>query len=125
MDIYCENCGEKLLENNKICLNCGSKKRKIVLQVKEGVTFHDQIKEKGKIESIKKPIKEFKVGDDFHKKSEKWNHREMYIDRENDDYKEIIKNKETGEIIHKCEEPLSEHKEHGDAKYKKKSKRNI
>ena len=119
MDVYCKNCGEKLSENDRICPNCGSKKRKIILQVKEELTFHDQIKGKGKIKSIKKPIKEFKVGDDFHKKSKKWNHREMYIDRKNDEYEEIIKNKDTGEIIHECKEPLSQHVGHGSAKYKK------
>jgi len=40
----------------------------------------------------------------------------MYIDKKNDKYKEIVKNKETGEIIHFCEEPLSEHRGHGYAK---------
>ncbi|MBU4349331.1 zinc-ribbon domain-containing protein [bacterium] len=28
MDIYCEDCGEKLSEKDRICPICGSKKRK-------------------------------------------------------------------------------------------------
>jgi len=115
MDIYCEDCGEKLSEKDKICPICGSKKRKGILQVGENLGIHDQIK--GKEAGIKKAIIEFKIGDDFHRNYEKWNHREMYIDRKNDKYEEIIKNKDTGEIIHECKEPLSQHVGHGSTKY--------
>uniref|UniRef100_A9A8F3 Uncharacterized protein n=1 Tax=Methanococcus maripaludis (strain C6 / ATCC BAA-1332) TaxID=444158 RepID=A9A8F3_METM6 len=64
---------------------------------------------------------EFKIGDDLHIKSGKWNHREMTIDRETNHYKEIITDKDTKEIIHFCEEHLSEHLNHGSAKYKSKT----
>ena len=117
MDIYCEDCGEKLSEKDRICPICGSKKRKAILQVEEKIEIHEQVRGKGKEAGIKKPIKEFKIGDDFHRNSEKWNHREMYLDRKNDKYEEIIKNKDTGEIIHECKEPLSQHVGHGSAKY--------
>ena len=116
---YCGDCGVELSEKEKVCPTCGSKKRKAILQVGENLGIHDQVKGKGKETDNKKPIKEFKIGDDFHINSKKWNHREMYIDRKNDKYEEIIKNKDTGEIIYKCKEPLSQHVGHGDAKHKK------
>ncbi len=81
--------------------------------------MHDQIKGKVKRKGVKKPVQEFKVGDNLHRKSGKWYHREMYIDRENNYYREIVKDKTTGEIIHKCEEPLSKHRGHGSAKNKR------
>jgi hypothetical protein len=41
------------------------------------------------------------------------------IDRDNNRYFEMVTDYESGEIIHHCEEPLSEHQGHGSAKPKK------
>lgn len=119
MEIYCKDCGQKLTIEDQVCSNCGSKKKHIELSLEDKIGLHDQIGGKVKRPGSNKPTQEFKVGDDFHCKSGKWYYREMYIDRDKDQYKEIIKHKITGEIIHKCEEPLSEHRGHGSAKYKK------
>jgi len=43
-------------------------------------------------------------------------HRARVIDRDNDSYFEKITDYETGEIIHHCEELLSQHQNHGSAK---------
>ena len=48
----------------------------------------------------------------------KWSHRLKLEDKKSDKYLEIITNPETGEILHKCEEPLSQHQGHGSAKKK-------
>ena len=40
------------------------------------------------------------------------------IDKENDNYQELVVINETGEIKHKCNEPLAEHQGHGSAKDK-------
>ena len=45
----------------------------------------------------------------------------MVIDRENDLYKEVVTDPDTGKIIHQCEEPLSEHVGHGSAKHRPKT----
>ena len=44
--------------------------------------------------------------------------KERVIDRENNLYKELVINVDTGEILHSSEHPLSEHKDHGSAKVK-------
>ncbi|HUK55579.1 MAG TPA: zinc ribbon domain-containing protein, partial [Nitrospiria bacterium] len=62
--------------------------------------------------------RDFFHGDDLHKKSGKWYKKERIIDKDNDQYKEVISDPETGEIIHECQEPLSEHRNHGSAKNK-------
>ena len=121
-EIYCKDCGKKLTREDKICPNCGSKKKHIKSIFEVEIGLPSQIKGKVKKQGVRKPIKEFKVGDDLHHKSGKWHHREMYIDRENNQYKEIVKDKTTGEIIHECMEPLSKHKGHGSAKRKRRSK---
>ena len=47
-----------------------------------------------------------------------WSHRLKVEDKRSDKYVEIVTNPETGEILHKCEEPLSQHRDHGSAKRK-------
>jgi len=122
-EIRCRDCGQKLSKSDEFCPNCGSKKLDKVLILEEKLEIHERIKGKSKEEGAK-PVQEFTAGDDLHRKSEKWHHREMYIDRKNDFYREIVKDKTTGEIIHKCEEPLSEHIGHGSAKHKKECVKN-
>ncbi len=117
-EIFCSDCGEKLSVDDRICPNCGSEKKTYYVLIEEKIETHEQIKGKAKENSVKKPFQEFKIGDDFHKKSGKWNIREMNIDRKNDSYSEMIKDGATGEIIHQCDEPLSKHKGHGSAKKK-------
>lgn len=119
---YCKDCGQKLSEDDKVCPNCGSEKKYIKLTFEEKIELHDQIQGIGEKQGIKGFAQEFKVGDDLYRNSVKWYYKERYIDREKNQYKEIVKDKTTGKIIHKCEEPLSEHKGHGSAKHKKKSK---
>lgn len=67
-----------------------------------------------------KPFVEVVSGDDLHRNSGKLMKLERTIDRENDLYHEIVTNPSTGEIVHECKEPLSEHKGHGTAKFKNK-----
>ena len=65
-----------------------------------------------------KPFLELQTGDDFYRKTGEWNRREKIEDRENDRYYEHIVNPKTGEIVHHCEEPLSQHRGHGAARKK-------
>jgi hypothetical protein len=119
-EIYCKDCGQKLSKDDKICPNCGGKERNIFLRLEEKIEIHDQIKGRLKAEGAKKPVLEFKAGDNFHRESGKWYDREMIINRREDSYKEIIKDKVTGGTVHECEEPLSKHIGHGSAKHKNK-----
>jgi hypothetical protein len=46
-------------------------------------------------------------------------HHERLIDRDNNQYEEKVTDYETGEVIHRQVEPLSEHRGHGSARPKK------
>jgi len=48
--------------------------------------------------------------------------KQRLVDRKGNFYCEIITDIQTGEVLHKCEEPLSEHTSHGTAKKKPKDK---
>jgi hypothetical protein len=51
--------------------------------------------------------------------AEKWMHREKSENRRDDRYTEVVKDPETGKIVHKADEPLTKHRGHGSAKQKK------
>jgi phage FluMu protein Com len=121
--VRCQDCEKVLNEVDKHadpsnCDRCGSNNIGFELFLTDKIKIHDQIKGKGKMQGIKKPRKETLYGDDLHRTENKWRDKIRIIDRENDHYYEKIVNKETGEIIHECDEPLSEHWSHGSAKRK-------
>lgn len=120
-EVFCKDCGRELSMEDSACPSCGGKGREYKVALQGKIETHVQTKGKARQGGTGKPFQEFKVGDDFHTKFGKWNYREMDINHRNDSYKEIIKDKTTGEIIYKCEEPLSKHTGHGSAKHKKKS----
>lgn len=124
--IRCSDCGEQLDEDihggsNKVpCPKCGSTHKTITMNFVDKIP---KIREnlRGRVKDMSRPSKEklrqdFFDGDDFHHKSGKWNYKTRLIDRDNDLYREEVTDPETGEVIHFCEEPLSEHRGHGTAK---------
>lgn len=123
--IACTECGAPLDEppslptdQRKPCPNCGSMARTINVSVHETVTVRERIGMKARHGVSGKPYAESVSGADLHRGSGKWMHLERVIDREKDEYKEVVKDPETGAVVHKCEEPLSKHQDHGNAKYK-------
>ena len=76
---------------------------------------------KGRHGGSGKPYLKSVTGADLHRESGKWMHLERVVDRDKDEYKEVVIDPETGAVIHSCVEPLSKHQGHGAAKGKKKS----
>lgn len=122
----CGNCGELLEESASLdpsdrrpCSKCGSVTRAHRITISETIHVKEMLGLKGKRPGQKKPFMEQKSGDDLHRKSDLWNKLIRIIDRGNNWYKEEVTDPTTGEIIHKDEGPLSEHRGHGDARKKK------
>jgi hypothetical protein len=59
-------------------------------------------------------------GQEYSKSGQLMN-KERIIDRKDNYYKELVVNADTGEVVRNVEHPLSEHKERGYAKFKKKT----
>ncbi len=121
--IECGECGEILDEptdqtetDRMPCPNCGSLRRHVRLSFSETLTLHEKRKLKAKGPEGGKPRYESVQGDDLHQKSGRWMKLKRIIDRVNDWYQEIITDPKTGEVVHKTEDPLSEHRGHGSAK---------
>ena len=122
--VQCGNCGRDLDEtpsepNRTACPNCNSFRRAITISVVDEIQIKEQIgmKVKDPTSTTRGKITiEQLCGDDLHRKSGKWYKKVRVIDRENNRYLETVTDPETGEVIHHCEEPLSDHFGHGTAK---------
>jgi DNA-directed RNA polymerase subunit RPC12/RpoP len=124
--VKCQACGEILdeptstpVDERSPCPNCGSKARHFEVVISGTIEVHEKLGLKARHGATGKPFLESVSGDDLHRKSGKWMTLERVIDRENDRYKEVVTDPVTGEIIHLCEEPLSQHQGHGSDKKKK------
>ncbi len=124
--VKCQDCGEVLneptdtpVDERNPCPKCGSKARHVEIVVSETVEVHEKLGIKARHGTTDKPFLESISGDDLHRKSGKWVSLERVIDRENDRYKETVTDPATGEIIHQCQESLSQHQGHGSARKKK------
>lgn len=118
--ISCSICGVERSSEDGECVNCGSKKitkyissyERISIEVTEAATIAGKVKKKVK----KRWAREFKFGDDFNWGLGKYVYLNRDIDRENNLYFEVVIDKQTGEILRECLEPLDEHYGHGNAK---------
>jgi hypothetical protein len=117
VESFCTDCNAAL-ENGAIkCNSCGSDKKTIRLLVEDEISLYDQvkIKSKGKIDG-RKIYHQLIKG---HESSADGNmvDKLRIINNIDNVYFEEIKDLD-GNVIHKCQEKLSEHKGHGSAKKK-------
>lgn len=118
----CDNCGHVWNYDSEVCPSCGSKQQTITFHITEKSSpiivdmLSAAVKEIGK----KKPILEEKVGSEIWKDKGKYVTKKRIIDRENNHYYEKIVDPDTKEVIHECDEPLTEHFGHGSAKKEQK-----
>jgi hypothetical protein len=123
--IECANCSAEVSargdtpEQRMPCEKCGSTKRNYHVSISESVVARDGVGVKAKRAGEKRPYIEDMAVPDYSRSLEKLVHRERVIDRDNDRYFEKISDYESGEVIHHCEEPLSQHQGHGNTNPKK------
>lgn len=126
----CAACGAEVdgrgdtPEQRLPCGRCGSTRRTYHASISESVVARDGIGVKAKRARERKPYIEDMAAPDYSRSLEKVVHRERMIDRDNDRYVEKITDYESGEVVHHCEEPLSQHQGHGNAKPKNKGATN-
>ncbi len=124
--IFCKDCHHQLDEAlassaNYSCPNCGSTRKYMNMSITDGIGLYDSLGAQAKDPNYpgKRKIRwETFVGWERSNKLQKMVYKTRTIDRANDTYQEIVTDPKTGEIIHHCEEPLSEHFGHGTAKPK-------
>ena len=88
------------------------------IHLKDTLTLHAMLDFKARSQGKRKPYTEGKAGDALHRDTGRWVKLQRIIDRAKDWYTELVTDPETGKVVHRCEEPLSEHQGHGSAKRK-------
>ncbi len=122
----CTNCNTQVdastdtTELRAACPSCGSSARNYHVHIEESVVIRDGLGLKAKRPGQKRPYFESKSVPDLSISRKKVVHLERVLDRDNDRYFEQVTDYETGEVIHKRDEPLTAHVGHGSAKHKKK-----
>lgn len=120
----CADCGAAIVNDSDAsgtripCMICGSMKRIHNVSITDNIVARDGHGLKAKRPGQKKPYGEELSMPDYSYSREKPVLKQRVIDRDNDQYFEKVTDYETGEVIHHCEEPLSQHQGHGDAKRK-------
>ena len=123
--VTCQGCYARIDESLKDqppepCPICGSTIRDVDLTITDTSESHEKIGFQAKMPGFKKTRREAIWGDEKFVDQNKWVHKERVIDRENNQYIEVVEDSITGEIIRQCHEPLTQHFGHGSAKHKKK-----
>jgi len=111
---YCRNCGVELTPSHTgPCPKCGKsgKDCKVSAHVVYGVNSLANSRARQKQKGFKKFKKQIEQGQYISgdPKLKKGVNLERIIDKEKDNYQEVVENAETGEIIRKVYEPLSQH----------------
>ena len=119
--IKCLSCGNTIdnsEEKHYKCIECGSEEieNTLILLLKDRVEQDDFVKGKRRITGKKNPASEFQNGSELCIRDGKRYTKTRIIDRENNQYYERVENHPDGDVIHSCEEPLSDHFGHGYAK---------
>jgi DNA-directed RNA polymerase subunit RPC12/RpoP len=96
------------------CPRCGSRSRQFLVSLEDHISIHDVLGTKVRGPHGGKPLQERKSGDELHRDTGEWRDVQRTVDREHDEYHEVI-TRPTGEVIHEVHEPLSQHRGHGTA----------
>lgn len=113
------DCAGDTPEQRVPCPSCGAVGRSFDVSSTEKLSVRDGYGVTAKRQGEPRPYIEDRGVPSYSRSREKIVLHERIIDRENDRYFEKVSDYDTGEIIHHCEEPLSQHQGHGSAKGKK------
>lgn len=123
--VECAKCGAELgerdnvpVENRTKCPRCGDTARVFKVTLSSTIKITNSLRGKARDAAGGKPFTEFKSEDSFSRKLGILAKRYMRIDRRNNRYIEEVIDPESGDTIHFCDEPLTEHQGHGSARKK-------
>ena len=120
--IICTQCGTVIKEEGEPCPACGSEYYTVQLSFEDSIALQDKARIRvtaDKKHGREKIRREINTGASFSKQRKKFVNRIVDVNREDDIYTELVQDNENKEVIHYCNEKLSEHIGHGSAKVKK------
>lgn len=119
---FCKECGRKKwlsrIVGNKFCLRCmKNTDSDIAVSVFDNITVRDSFKLRKKASGFKRFAVEVLGGWFRSLRFRDGVELSRTIDKENDEYHEVVKDYKTGKVVHETHEKLSEHRGHGSAKH--------
>jgi len=118
--VLCKSCGASLngltSKENGPCPVCGSRLRIFQKPLAGILAMRGGLRGVAYRISKSKWFTKFMAEPSFTRRLGIWSNRLKMEDKRSDKYLETVTNSETEEILHKCEEPLSQHWNHGSAK---------
>lgn len=102
--------------NGLRCSACGSERLTVLITVGDECKTREQVDLAVRSGGGGKPVRKVRSGDSYSHARQKWVELHRDVNRLEDRYSEVVSDPQTGEVIHKCDEPLSEHQGHGSAK---------
>lgn len=124
----CAHCGANIDETldppggRWPCPDCGSSGRALSVSVSESVTLRDGLGFVQRRPGFKKPIAEGFVKPTVSMSTGRAVEHSRMIDRGADRYFERVTECESGHVVHQTDERLTDHRGHGSAKFKGRSK---
>lgn len=117
----CGECGEPLILGTiRIsCPKCGSDRIHFGISLGDKLDLHESVS--GVAQDLSLPSRKrdrlrLFSGDQRRVSHGDWVDKKRVIDRDGDRYREVVKDKTTGDNVHEIDERLSEHKGHGSDK---------
>lgn len=112
---FCQNCGKELEPNQRPCPFCGCNNIHVEATglAKLGLVARGSRRFRHKVKGFKKFAKEILQGWFPSKNKDKFPEgvdKERIIDKEKDEYHEVVKEAKTGEVVRDVHEPLRQHK---------------
>lgn len=111
------------IENRAPCPDCGSLSRCFKKEITFTSTVRSGVRGKARSGEVGKPGGKpwltFMSEPSWSHRFKKWMHRDKAENRRENRYTEVVRDPDTGEIIHEADEPLRHHRGHGSAKQKR------
>lgn len=125
--ITCSQCGQELpareVGDRSACPKCGATARTVKLELKAEAKVFAGLRAIAFSRSKSKWFAKLLSEPTWQYIRKLWAHRFKMEDKKNDRYVEHVVNSQTGEVLHSCDEKLTEHQGHGSAKISGGSKR--
>ena len=118
----CFQCGTRVPDialsqtTRQRCPVCAATERRITIRARDVVSILGDLRYKHRELGGRRPRLEGREKDEVRYATGRTSHVSRLIDRANDRYFKVVTDSRTGEVLHQCDEPLSEHRDHGAAR---------
>lgn len=119
--VTCRSCGSQLaepFETHRYVVPHAQSVGRVLGMIRPTLSAHAILSGRRRLARGGKATLRFKVGDELWREMDRLVYRELYADRQKDRYHERVVDPQTGQTIHECHEPLSQHQGHGSASKK-------